>query len=171
MSLPDFTDKPTLDAAIITNVDDNFVGGITAQDVRTVLQMISDSFTHQARPVQLTDAANISWDLDDGLVAGVTLGGNRTMDAPSNPRAGQRITLQVIQDGTGSRTLTWNSFFVWPAETPPTLSTGTNRMDIFTFIIVDNGVGSLLAAQESEIIGVYTSTGGSGGGPWAPLPE
>ena len=168
MPLPNFNDKPTIDATIAANIADNFSEDITAEDVRQVAEMISDSFLHQARSFQLTDGANIAWDLDNGLIAGVTLGGNRIMDAPTNPRVGQRLTLQIIQDGTGSRTLTWNSFFIWPAETPPTLSTGTNRMDVLTFIVVDNGVGLLLAAQESQLLGVYTSTGGSAGGPWEP---
>lgn len=54
----------------------------------------------------LTDGATINLDASLGNLFRVTLGGNRTMAAPSNATDGQRIILEVIQDGTGSRTLT-----------------------------------------------------------------
>ena len=54
----------------------------------------------------LSDGSTVSWDIADSPVAKVTLGGNRTLAAPSNPvGSGQFISLLVIQDGTGSRTL------------------------------------------------------------------
>jgi hypothetical protein len=81
----------------------------------------------------LTDGANIAWDLNAGQVATVTLGGNRTMNAPSNLRVGTFI-LHVYQDGTGSRTLTWASQYKWPAGIAPTLTATANRHDIFSFI-------------------------------------
>jgi len=81
----------------------------------------------------LTDAATINWDLFLGQVATVTLGGNRTMAAPTNMRIGTYI-LHVIQDGAGSRTLTWNSVFKWPAGVAPTLTTTASRRDMFSFV-------------------------------------
>lgn len=56
--------------------------------------------------VTLTDAANIAWDMSSGINFVVTLGGNRTLDLPSNVKAGQSGRIRVIQDGTGARTLT-----------------------------------------------------------------
>lgn len=58
----------------------------------------------------LTDAATISW-AATAPVATVTLGGSRTMAAPSGLLAGGLYTLIVTQDGTGGRTLTWNAVF------------------------------------------------------------
>ena len=81
----------------------------------------------------LTDAATINWDTSSGQVATVTLTNNRTMAAPTNLRVGTYI-LHVIQDGTGGRTLTWNSVFKWTAGVAPTLTTAANRRDIFSFI-------------------------------------
>jgi hypothetical protein len=82
----------------------------------------------------LTDAATITWDVTTGHNAQVTLGGNRTLAAPTNLIAGQVYTLQVVQDGTGSRTLTWNAVFKWPGGTAPTLSTGAGKRDVFVFV-------------------------------------
>ena len=56
--------------------------------------------------VVLTDGANISLDASLGNHFRVTLGGNRTLLAPTNPVDGQKITIEVIQDGGGNRTLT-----------------------------------------------------------------
>lgn len=81
----------------------------------------------------LTDGATINWNLASGRIATVTLGGNRTMAAPTNLKVGTYI-LTVIQDGTGSRTITWNSVFKWPAAVAPVLTTTANRRDILTFV-------------------------------------
>ena len=83
----------------------------------------------------LTDASTISWDVIASPVAKVTLGANRTLAAPSGttPAAGQFIALTVIQDGTGSRTLTWNATYEFTADTAPTLTTTANKGDLFIF--------------------------------------
>lgn len=61
--------------------------------------------------VALTDGANISTNAALGNVFKVTLGGNRTMDNPTNPVTGQKIVYRIKQDGTGNRTITWGSAF------------------------------------------------------------
>jgi hypothetical protein len=82
----------------------------------------------------LTDGATIAWDVSTSPIAKVTLGGNRTLAAPSNAvGSGQYISLLVIQDGTGSRTLTWNAVYEFTADTAPTLTTTANYGDLFTF--------------------------------------
>lgn len=59
--------------------------------------------------VTLTDAATIAWDMSTGIDFQVTLGGNRTLGNPTNTIVGRRGRIKVIQDGTGSRTLTKSS--------------------------------------------------------------
>jgi hypothetical protein len=83
----------------------------------------------------LTDGATITWDVIDSPVAKVTLGGNRTLSAPSGttPIAGQFISLTVIQDATGSRLLTWNSAYEFTGDTAPTLTTTASKADVFVF--------------------------------------
>jgi hypothetical protein len=81
----------------------------------------------------LTDGATITWDVSTAPVAKVTLGGNRTLSAPTNGVAGQFIALTVIQDGTGSRTLTFNSAYEFTADTAPTLTTTASKADLFVF--------------------------------------
>jgi len=82
----------------------------------------------------LTDGATVSWDVSTDPIAKLTLGGNRTLSAPSNAvGSGQYISLLVIQDGTGSRTLTWNAAYEFTADTAPTLTTTASYGDLFTF--------------------------------------
>jgi len=81
----------------------------------------------------LTDASTISWNALTQTVCKVTLGGNRTLSAPTGGAAGQYIAILVIQDGTGSRTLTWNAVYEFKEDTAPTLTTTASKGDIFTF--------------------------------------
>jgi hypothetical protein len=83
----------------------------------------------------LTDQATIAWDVIASPVAKVTLGANRTIAAPSgtSPAAGQFVALTVIQDGTGSRTLTWNAVYEFKDDTAPTLTTTAAKGDLFVF--------------------------------------
>jgi len=81
----------------------------------------------------LTDGSTITWDVSTAPVAKVTLGGNRTLSAPTNGVTGQFISLAVVQDGTGSRTLTWNSAYEFTGDTAPTLTTTASKADIFVF--------------------------------------
>jgi hypothetical protein len=95
----------------------------------------------------LTDQATIAWDVIASPVAFVTLGGNRTMAAPSGTgtAAGQFISLLVKQDGTGGRTITWNAVYEFPSDTAPTLTATANLGDIFSFRY--NGSKWLLIGQ------------------------
>jgi hypothetical protein len=81
----------------------------------------------------LTDGATITWDVSTAQVAKVTLGGARTLSAPTNGATGQFVSLLVIQDGTGSRTLTWNAAYEFASDTAPTLTTTASLGDLFTF--------------------------------------
>ena len=81
----------------------------------------------------LTDGASIDWNMSTQAVAKVTLGGNRTLNAPTNGSTGQFASILVIQDGTGSRTLTWNAVYEFATDTAPTLTTTAGLADLFTF--------------------------------------
>ena len=81
----------------------------------------------------LTDAATITWDVQAMPITKVTLTDNRILAAPTNGAAGQFISLLIIQDGTGSRTVTWNAAFEFPSDTAPTLTTTADLGDMFVF--------------------------------------
>ena len=81
----------------------------------------------------LTDGATISWAVGAAQVATVTIAGNRTFGAPTGLVSGAFYSLNVIQDATGSRTITWNAVFKWTGGTAPTLSTAASAKDFFVF--------------------------------------
>jgi hypothetical protein len=81
----------------------------------------------------LTDASTITVSWMNGNQQKVTLGGNRTINF-TNYIAGQILRLIVCQDGTGSRTVTWDSAVIWPSHTAPTLTTTANECDLATFV-------------------------------------
>ena len=86
-----------------------------------------------APETSLTDAATITWDAQAMPITKVTLTDNRILAAPTNSQTGQFVSLLIIQDATGSRTLTWNAVFEFPSETAPTLTTTGALADLFVF--------------------------------------
>lgn len=75
-------------------------------------------------------AATIDW--NDSASQWIILGANATFTFTAPP-AGARVMLRVIQDGTGSRTVTWPSTVRWLGGSAPTLSTTAGDVDIVTF--------------------------------------
>ena len=58
--------------------------------------------------------------------------GNITI-AISNETNGDIFTVKILQDGTGSRTVTWFSTIKWEDGTTPTLTTTADKADTFVF--------------------------------------
>jgi len=81
----------------------------------------------------LTDASTVTINALTQSVSKVTLGGNRTIGLASGGVAGAFISILVIQDGTGSRTVSWNAAYEFAADTAPTLTTTANLGDLFVF--------------------------------------
>lgn len=80
--------------------------------------------------VALSDAATIATDASLGSTFTVTLGGNRTLGAPTNPTNGQRVLWRFKQDGVGSRTIAFDSIFRIPLSLDGiTLSTSAGTID------------------------------------------
>lgn len=71
---------------------------------------------------------------DGGNTQILTLTGNRTMATPTNPSDGFTIDLLVVQDGTGSRTLSWGAAFLFENGLQPVLATTPGAMDRFLMV-------------------------------------
>jgi len=89
----------------------------------------------RAEITTLTDGATITPDLNDSNNYVLVLGGNRTIANPTNITAGQSGSIFITQDGTGSRTASWGSYWDWAAGTAPTLSTGASQVDRIDYIV------------------------------------
>jgi hypothetical protein len=80
--------------------------------------------------ITLVDAATIEWDMEDGFNAKVTLGDDRDIGLPTNPKEGITYTLKLIQDATGTRVVTWPAEISFGTVGLPTLSTAAGKKDI-----------------------------------------
>jgi len=85
-------------------------------------------------PITLTDASTITWDCSNNYNAKVTLVGSRTLSI-INLQAGTYGTLEVVQGGAGSYTLTLpaGSKVVNAGAGAVTLSTAVGAIDCLAF--------------------------------------
>ena len=83
--------------------------------------------------VTLTDAASIALSFDAGNTFVVTLGGNRTLAAPTSANIGQSGSIRVIQDSTGGRTLSYNSAYQFVSGSAPVMDTSAGAQSILVF--------------------------------------
>ena len=83
----------------------------------------------------LTDAATIAVDMGTANNFSVTLGGNRTLGNPTNLLPGQSGIIYITQDGTGSRTLAYSSFWDFSNGTAPTLTTTAGAVDALIYSV------------------------------------
>ena len=83
----------------------------------------------------LTDAASIATDLNDSNNYTVTLAGNRTLANPTNCTAGQSGSIFLVQDGTGSRTLAFGTYWDFAGGVAPTLSTAASAVDRIDYVV------------------------------------
>ena len=98
-------------------------------------QLIVGTSSRAYNPITtVTDATSIAIDFSKGNNFLVTIGGNRTLELPTNCTAGQTGQIHIIQDGTGSRTLAYNTAWQFVSAAVPTLSTGASDVDILCYV-------------------------------------
>jgi hypothetical protein len=61
-------------------------------------------------------------------------GGNVTFTFSNAPKAGTLISLKIIQDATGGRTVTWPATVKWPGGTPFAPTSTANAKDVYLFL-------------------------------------
>lgn len=80
-------------------------------------------------------AATQDLNLALGNVFNITMpAGNITLTV-SNEVVGQCFLVSILQDGTGSRTVTWFSTIRWAGGSAPTLTTTASKRDTFGFVV------------------------------------
>jgi hypothetical protein len=117
--------------SIYTGSDVTSLGETTATD--TIDGTLAATIT------ALTDGATITPDFSASCNFSVTLGGNRTLANPTNLTAGQSGSIFITQDGTGSRTLAYGSFYDFIGGTAPTLSTAASAVDRIDYVVRTTG--------------------------------
>ena len=110
-----------------------FTSAVTMTGNATFTGSVQVSTAVNVNTVTLTDAASIVPSFDSGNTFVVTLGGNRTLAAPTSAGIGQSGSIRVIQDATGGRTLSYNSAYQFVSGSAPTMDTSAGAQSILVF--------------------------------------
>jgi hypothetical protein len=122
-----FTASPTTNRAVTVPDAAFTMAGLEIVQSYTVAQRGTVS--------ALTDGATITPDFAASNNFSVTLGGNRALANPTNIVAGQSGVIFITQDGTGSRTLSYGTYWKFSGGVAPTLTTTASAVDMLVYIV------------------------------------
>jgi len=114
---------------------------IQAHDADTAKTDVAQSFTAAQRGsiTTLTDAATVTPDFaasnNFALTFTSSVGNSRNVANPTNLTAGQSGSIFLVQDGTGSRSIVWGSYWDFAGGTAPTLTTTANAVDRIDYVV------------------------------------
>lgn len=132
--------QTTADAAL-PKAGGTMTGTITFANGQTIqgyaLLTATQTFTAAQRGAvgALTSGATVAVNLATSNNFSLTLTTNATLDAPTNVVAGQSGAIVITQDGSGSRTLAYNTVYKFPGGTVPTLSTAGGSVDVLAYYV------------------------------------
>ena len=76
-------------------------------------------------------------DMSTGNNYNFTIAGNITLNNPTNTQPGQSGVIMITQDGTGSRTLAYQSHWNFVDGTPPTITAGAGTTSVLAYMVQD----------------------------------
>lgn len=138
LNSPPFTGIPTAPTAAINTA---------------TLQIASTAFVKnalRATPLVLVDAATIQVNALNSGSFHVTLGGNRTLQNPSNLLDGMVFNFAIQQDATGGRTLAYDTLYDFGAAGTPVLSLTASATD-YIFGYYDAITAKILCTFRKEV--------------------
>ena len=114
---------------------------VSTVDPDTAKTDVAQTYTAAQRGTitTLTDGATVTPDFAASNNYTLTLGGNRTIANPTNLTAGQSGSIFLVQDGTGSRTAAWGSYWDFAGGTAPTLTTTAAAVDRIDYVVRTTG--------------------------------
>ena len=106
-------------------------------DPDTAVTDVAQTFTAAQRGsiTTLDPGATVTADFAASNNYSLTLDQNLTIANPTNLTAGQSGSIFLVQDGTGSRTAAWGSYWDFAGGTAPTLTTTANAVDRIDYIV------------------------------------
>lgn len=124
---------------IAGKVDTSDIGTtVQAYDADNAVTDVAQTFTagQRGEVTTLNSGATVTPDLNDSNNFTLTLGENLTITNPLNCTAGQSGSIFLVQDGTGSRTAAWGSYWDFAGGTAPTLTAGAGgAVDRIDYIV------------------------------------
>jgi hypothetical protein len=137
-SITTSTKTVTVDNVLVSTAIGSTVQGFDADTAKTD---VAQTFTASQRGeiTTLTSGSTVTPDFAASNNFTLTLGESLTLANPTNLAVGQSGSIFLVQDGTGSRAITWGSYFDWAGGTPPTLSTAASSVDRLDYIVRTTG--------------------------------
>ena len=110
---------------------------VQAFDADTAKTDIAQTFTASQRGeiTTLTSGSTVTPDFAASNNFTLTLGESLTFANPTNLVAGQSGSIFLVQDGTGSRVITWGSYFDWAGGSAPDISTAAGSVDRLDYLV------------------------------------
>jgi hypothetical protein len=97
-------------------------------------EVIASATQAYSKPVSVAVASSaVSLDFSTGNNFTTILNGNVSIANPTTPQPGQSGIIYIRQDGTGSRTMSFNSDWDFAGGTAPTLSTAASAVDVLIY--------------------------------------
>lgn len=97
-------------------------------------EVIASATQAYSKPVSVAVASSaVSLDFSTGNNFTTILNGNVSIANPTTPQPGQSGIIYIRQDGTGSRTMSFNSNWDFAGGTAPTLSTAASAVDALIY--------------------------------------
>ena len=144
--------QTTTEAGILKNVVEDTtpqLGGnldANSKSILNVSQIDSNSIVKNSQTLSITTGA-ATFISGLGNFATITLTENTTIGFEIT--GGEELILEVTQDGTGSRTLTFSDV-LWAGGSPPTVTQAAGSVDVFRFITINETIyGSIIGQNFS----------------------
>lgn len=126
--------RTTLGLGTVSTLDETSTAQYLANTADKALS--TDQVWAAGAIVALTDAATVALDMSTFINGSFTIGGNRTLGNPTNPKVGQSGFITITQDGTGSRTLAYASNWEFDGGSAPVLSTAAGTKDVLYYTVL-----------------------------------
>ena len=125
------TELGILEGATPTTTELNYVDGVTSAIQTQIDAKAPKTETPSTHTPSASGTATLN--MNTSRIHDITMpAGNITIEI-SNETNGMIFSVRILQDGTGSRTVTWFATIKWPDDTPPTLTTTGSKADTYVF--------------------------------------
>jgi len=126
---------------------------ISAKATGTLLRQFVDNDSYVTSK-SIADAGvfvnSLPSDLSLGFNFNISATSNLTITAPTNAKEGMSGVLRFVQDSTGGRTATWNTFWNFGADGPPTLSTAPNAVDYVFYVVLPGATSAICSYKAGQ---------------------
>lgn len=112
------------------NITGNLNIGVTSSGIKLSVFGSSNSGI-----TTVTDNTSIVLDMTSNNNFAITLGGSNTFINPTTMNPGQSGVIWITQDTNGSRAPSWGSYWKFPENTAPTLTSAANSVDAIVYIV------------------------------------